>query len=262
MYDDRTIRILLVEDNTADARLIREMLGEGHAGQAEVIHASGAQEAMKLLTDSVGSADAFDIVLLDLSMPDSSWMATFGRMHAIAPEVPIVVLTGLDDDRLAVSSVREGAQDYLVKSDITPGQLGRAIRLAIERDRVTHDRATSTEQAHFEAAFEGINQGLIVAERNWVVTIANPTARALFGSPEQDCRGHSLMEMLKPFALSVPLDQLSRSQDPLSTFTIDFDRGTRQADARLTRLFDPPGTISSLVLLLRPRVPAAQAAAH
>jgi DNA-binding NtrC family response regulator len=143
MIDSKPIRVLLVEDNPGDARLVQELLSEGIAAPAAVKHVASAADAMAALSSSAKSAgDAFDIVLLDLSMPDSQWLASFGQMQAVAPRVPIVVLTGIDDDDMALRSIREGAQDYLVKGDVTPQRLRRAIHLAIERNRLTLERPT------------------------------------------------------------------------------------------------------------------------
>jgi signal transduction histidine kinase len=134
--DDR-IHALLVEDNPGDARLIREMLREGRAGQTpvEVAHvvslAAGLDHVVRQPTD---------VVLLDLTLPDSSGFDTFARAHARAPSVPIVVLSGLDDEETAVRAVQAGAQDYLVKGQVDGGLLVRALRYAIERQALQATR--------------------------------------------------------------------------------------------------------------------------
>jgi signal transduction histidine kinase len=127
------IRALLVEDNPGDARLIREMLREAGAGQATVDLDAADRLASGL--QHLASAGA-DVVLLDLSLPDSSGFETFEQVHAAAPAVPIVVLSGLDDEALAVRAVHAGAQDYLVKGQVDGGTILRAMRYAIERQRL------------------------------------------------------------------------------------------------------------------------------
>lgn len=122
------IRVLLVEDNPGDARLIRELLSESGPGRFEVDHVEGLEDALARL----GEAGA-DLVLLDLSLPDSQGLETLDRMMKGAPRVPVVVLTGHDDQEVAVDSVRRGAQDYLVKGRIEGDLLARAARYAIER---------------------------------------------------------------------------------------------------------------------------------
>ena len=130
MIDANEIKILLIEDNPGDARLIREALST--AGEAtEVQCADRLAKGLELLEH-----DRFDAVLLDLSLPDSRGLSTFEQLHRRAPSVPIVVLTGLDDEELALRAVREGAQDYLVKGAVKSSTILRIIRFAIERNRV------------------------------------------------------------------------------------------------------------------------------
>jgi signal transduction histidine kinase len=130
---DTPIRALLVEDNLGDARLIREMLrdaGGGHAA-VELAHADRLALGLEELTNQ-----AIDVVLLDLTLPDSHGFDTFTTVHAHAPDVAVVVLSGLDDETLAVRAVQEGAQDYLVKGQVDGGAILRSMRYAIERQRL------------------------------------------------------------------------------------------------------------------------------
>src|SRR5437016_4204235 len=101
------IRILLVEDNPGDARLFLELVRETGAGRLKLQHVERLDTALEKL-----SSEPFDIVLLDLTLPDEQGLNTLVRAHAHAPKVPIVVLTGLDDEALAVKALRAGAQDY------------------------------------------------------------------------------------------------------------------------------------------------------
>ncbi len=128
------IRALLIEDNPGDARLIREMLRDVAGGAhpaVELVHVDRLSSALEHFR-----ADRADLVLLDLSLPDSSGFETFAAVHAAAPEVAIVVLSGLDDQLLAIRAVQEGAQDYLVKGQVDGGTLLRSMRYAIERQRL------------------------------------------------------------------------------------------------------------------------------
>jgi len=127
---DGPIRVLLVEDNPADARLLREHLAEPGTEQFHVTHAACLAEAVRFL-----KADRFDLALLDLSLPDSQSLETVRRTRGEAPDTPIVVLTGLDDEALGTEAVREGAQDYLVKGQADCRLLSRSIRYALERHR-------------------------------------------------------------------------------------------------------------------------------
>lgn len=124
-------RVLLVEDNRADARLIEELLREAEAG-LDLEWVTRLGEAAQRLNDSEPVIDA---VLLDLSLPDSQGFETFASLSSQAPQVPIIMLTGIDDEQLAIQAVRGGAQDYLVKGRVDGELLARAVRYAIERWR-------------------------------------------------------------------------------------------------------------------------------
>jgi len=125
------IKGLLVEDDPADARLLREML-KMEAAPFELAQMSQLGEALQQL-----AAERFDVILLDLSLPDSHGLETFTRVYQHAPQIPIVVLTGLDDETIASQAVKQGAQDYLRKGEINGRALVRAIHFAMERHRVT-----------------------------------------------------------------------------------------------------------------------------
>ena len=127
---DTPMKILLIEDNPGDARLIREMLAEAETG-------SFALEWVPRLSDGLERLNQgeIDMVLLDLGLPDSQGLDTFIKAQAQAPQVPFVVLTGLADETLALSAMRQGAQDYLVKGATDPNALLRAIRYATERKK-------------------------------------------------------------------------------------------------------------------------------
>jgi PAS domain S-box-containing protein len=123
-------KILLVEDNAGDARLIRETLAAGAGAAFAVESVDRLAPGLERLR-----AGGVDIVLLDLALPDSQGRDTFTKVYAQAPAVPIIVLTGSSDEALAIATVRDGAQDYLVKGLVDGGLLARAIRYAIERKR-------------------------------------------------------------------------------------------------------------------------------
>jgi GAF domain-containing protein len=128
--EDRPIRILLIEDNPGDARLLQEMLVEARGLSFELEQRESLSTGLEWLAE--GNPD---VVLLDLSLPDSQGFNTVTQVLAQAPQAPIVVLSGLDDEDLAVSAVRVGAQDYLVKGQVSSDLLARAIHYAIERKR-------------------------------------------------------------------------------------------------------------------------------
>jgi signal transduction histidine kinase/DNA-binding response OmpR family regulator len=124
------LRILLVEDNPADADLLMEVLSLVD-GRVEIVHADRISKAFEFLANE----PPVQAVLLDLSLPDSSGLSGLERMNVAAPHLPILVLTGQEDDQLAIESVRHGAQDYLVKGQVRPVMLLRAVYQAIERKK-------------------------------------------------------------------------------------------------------------------------------
>jgi serine phosphatase RsbU (regulator of sigma subunit) len=123
----------LVEDNGGDARLVQELLTEVGGITFELERVDRLAAGLTRL-----ARGGIDIVLLDLSLPDSHGLETFLRVHAVAPRVPTVLLSGLDDETLAVLAVQRGAEDYLVKGHMDGGGLVRALRYAIERTRRRH----------------------------------------------------------------------------------------------------------------------------
>ncbi|MGB2727486.1 MAG: response regulator [Halobacteriota archaeon] len=127
---DKQIKVLLIEDNPGDARLIREMLSEVSAVQFDLTCADRLSAGLERL-----AAGDIDMLLLDLGLPDSQGLDTFDRTIAQSSQVPIIILSGLDDEALAVDAVRRGAQDYLVKGLVDSRLLERAMRYAIERKR-------------------------------------------------------------------------------------------------------------------------------
>ena len=143
------IRILLVEDNPGDARLLREYLADAGAARFELAHVQGLGEAVERLHTS-----AFDVVLLDLSLPDSQGLETLRGVHAEAPGLPIVVLTGLDDETQSVLAVQQGAQDYLVKDRVDANLLVRSLRYAIERHRMVAELHEARRQEHYVATHD------------------------------------------------------------------------------------------------------------
>lgn len=132
--NDKPIRLLLIEDSPGDARLIREMLNEAGAPQFELVCVERLEEGLKRL-----GSEGFDLLLLDLGLPDSQGLDTFFTTRSQAPGVPIVVLTGLGDETSAIKAVREGAQDYLVKGQVNSNLLVRSIRYALERQRLVKE---------------------------------------------------------------------------------------------------------------------------
>lgn len=184
------LAVLLVEDNPGDARLIELMLREVADQAVQLTRTDRLATGREYLAR--GTTDA---VLLDLSLPDSQGLATFARLHETAPDVPIVVLSGLSDETVAVQAVAAGAQDYLVKGHVDGVTLRRALRYAVERQRAELERrhllarervarAEAERLARERAAILGqIADGVLIADPEGRVSFANRTAYQLFGYP-------------------------------------------------------------------------------
>jgi signal transduction histidine kinase len=128
---DKPLHVLLVEDNAGDARLLHEMFSNEKTDSFQLTHLLRMSDAETHLAKG-----GVDIVLLDMGLPDAHGIETVRRAHAAAPNVPMIVLTGLEDEALAAEAMKEGAQDYLIKGQIENRALPRALRYAIERHRM------------------------------------------------------------------------------------------------------------------------------
>lgn len=147
------VRLLLIEDNPSDARLIEVMLEHASNGLFEIEHVERLSAGLKRIEQG-----GINVVLSDLSLPDSDGLDTFARLHAKAPQIPIIVLSGLNDTNLALKAVHEGAQDYLIKGEVDGQLLVRAMRYAIERKHMSEQLAHYAEElraknAQLEADF-------------------------------------------------------------------------------------------------------------
>ncbi len=124
------LKVLLVEDSPSDVQLFQERLEEAGPQGLAITYVECLRDALEH-----AQGETFDVLLLDLNLPDSSGHDTFERARAQLPHLPIIVLTGLDDEALGVEALRHGIQDYLVKGQTNGRQILRAIRYAIERHR-------------------------------------------------------------------------------------------------------------------------------
>jgi diguanylate cyclase (GGDEF)-like protein/PAS domain S-box-containing protein len=168
-------KILLVEDNPGDARLVQEMLADLGPNKFALEHIDSLGEALSCLNKT-----KFDVVLLDLCLPDSGALDSLTRIQAAAPRIPIVVLSGHDDDAIALQCVQSGAQDYLVKGKGDSEVLSRSLRYAIERQQVEVETLMRTRQQAAVAelgqyALSGIDLDALM---DWAVGIVAGTLGA------------------------------------------------------------------------------------
>lgn len=163
--NEKRLKVLLIEDNPGDARLIREYLADETNISLE--WADSLSKGLKLLQNS-----EFDALLLDLSLPDSHGITTFEKVKEDFPEIPITVLTGLDDREFALDIVRKGAQDYLIKGQVTRNLLTRVIEYSIERKKV--EKHLQNENQILETTLESM---LERAEKAQIESSARPVEK-------------------------------------------------------------------------------------
>ncbi|MEH1915332.1 hybrid sensor histidine kinase/response regulator [Nostoc sp.] len=147
MAGENIIKVLLVEDNPGDVLLLQELFKEVTTVVVKLMPVERLYEAVNYLTN-----ETFDVILLDLSLPDSQGLQTFVIAHNQAKATPIIVLTGTNDETLATSAMQQGAQDYLVKGQVTGDLLVRSMRYAIERQRA--DNALRQSEERFRVALK------------------------------------------------------------------------------------------------------------
>ncbi len=174
---NKSVTVLLIEDNPGDTRLIREMFAVVGSGSFKLECAERLSTGLERLAQG-----GIDLVLLDLSLPDSQGLDTYMRMHEEAPDVPVVVLTILDDAALGIRALREGAQDYLVKWRLNSDLLVRLTRYAVERHRLQKELQQAQEQQEQEHLRNIINSNadaMVIVNSTGIVRFVNPAAEAL-----------------------------------------------------------------------------------
>jgi diguanylate cyclase (GGDEF)-like protein/PAS domain S-box-containing protein len=190
MWNKPIKTVLLVEDNPGDARLLREMLNEGNSLNIDVTHLQSMTQAEKYLTEH-----AVDIVLLDLGLPDVQGLAAIRRAHAAAPHIPLVVLTGLDDESAASQALQEGAQDYLIKGQIETRGLLRAMRYAGERKSM--EEALFVEKERAQVTLNSIGDAVACTDVAGNLTFLNLIAEKLTGWSWQEAAGRPMAEVFR-----------------------------------------------------------------
>jgi len=168
------IKILLVEDNPGDVVIIKEMLKEIDGIHFHVITANNLEDGLKHLTN-----EDFDILLLDLKLPDSEAIKTFTTINQNARDLPIIILTGLSDEELAISSVGNGAQDYLVKGQTNTQLLTKSIKYSIERNRIEKELRSSEEK--YRLMVEKIQSGVFLINSKNKLEYVNESMAKMLG---------------------------------------------------------------------------------
>lgn len=214
------LRVLLVEDNVVDARLITGLLRAPSAATLQCHHVTRLDEALANL-----EIDESDVVLLDLNLEDSAGYETFYRVRHAACRAAILVLSGSDDEELAIRTVREGAQDYLVKGSFDGRLLLRSIRYAMERKR--SEEALRQSQATVRAIFENSLDGIVIFESSGLCMEANAAAATLVGVPREELIGCRLCDFCDK-GFEETWVELSQAQSGRGQFWIQLKNGGRR----------------------------------
>lgn len=256
------LNILLIEDDRSYSKLLERKLVS--AGDARFVTRS-----VHTLTDGIEvlEQNGIDLVLLDLNLPDSEGMKTLSRIHKQFPEVPIIVLTVLSDESIALKALSRGAQDYLIKGEVDSNQIARAIRYAIERQmeinkRKVMEKDLAREKERLAVTLDSIGDGMIATDTEGRVVMINGVAERLTGWPREDAVGR----FIKDVFFIVNVDTGEPTENPVNkaikadkavglesgTVLISREReGCKYVSASSSPIRDSDGIIIGVVLVFR-----------
>jgi PAS domain S-box-containing protein len=181
------LRLLIVEDDVIDRKLLQRLLGQSSLGACEVANADRLVGALKLLQDH-----PYDIILLDLGLPDSQGIDSVVRLQACAPQTPIIVLSGLDDAEVATQAVQIGAQDYLIKGQVDANLLMRAVRYALERKKA--ERQLQAAELRYRMIFENSAVAIMMVDEQRHLISWNQFTERLLGMTGDRLLGRHIQE--------------------------------------------------------------------
>jgi len=169
-----TVRVLLVEDNPPDVMRVKDALRSEKTARFQISCAECLSEAKQIL-----ETEQFQLILLDLGLPDSQGLDTFYETRKLAPDVPIVVLSGLDDETLAVEALAKGGQDYLSKESWDSRTIVRSLNYAVERHKILAqwqqaERLARESESRFRAVFEGSEDWIFLKGLDLKFVLVNP----------------------------------------------------------------------------------------
>jgi diguanylate cyclase (GGDEF)-like protein/PAS domain S-box-containing protein len=190
MNEKVTTTVLVIEDNPGDARLLREMFNEQRSEDITFTDVECLADAERALAKG-----GIDVVLLDLGLPDAQGLEAIKRVEAIAPGVAIVVLTGIDDEGVAIQALQGGAQDYLVKGQIEARALFRALRYAVERKFLRAALFSEKEQA--QVTLNCIGEAVICTGSSGNITFLNVVAETMTGWSFKEADGRPLADVFQ-----------------------------------------------------------------
>jgi PAS domain S-box-containing protein len=245
---DKSLSILLVEDDPTDARLLLSLLDHADLCEYELRAVGTAADAERALVES-----AFDVVLLDLSLPDCDGLMSVERVLARSPETPIVVLTGRDDYELGLRSIEAGAQDFLVKGEVKGNTILRCAQWSIAR--AAAPSASGGEQRW--SVLDRTVAAMAVVDRELKVVTANPAFVEATGRDEDQLRRLPLTELVETDDIvGFVLDLRATLRDEAPTRLVDVRLRTAEGEVpvhlNFARIAPLEGDAPALLLVITP----------
>jgi len=197
--EDKTIKVLLIDDDVSYAQLAQIWLAKSKETPFDMEWEDSLSEGLDRLAEQ-----SVDVILLDLTLPDSGGLDTFVRMQEKAPDIPIIMLTGTDEEALALKAVQMGAQDYLIKNKVDGNHLLRSIRYAIERKQF--EKALRESEERFRGAFDyaSIGMALVSTDGHWLKV--NRSLCKIVGYSEQELLAIDFQTITHPDDLETDLN--------------------------------------------------------
>ena len=244
--DKAFIQVLLVEDQQPDIILLQRALRNDPWAYFQVEVASSLRQALSLMREK-----SFQVVLLDLGLPDSQGLETFKRCFGLAVDIPFIILSGLDDEQVAIQSVQAGAQDYLVKGEAGWSSVGRAIRYAIERQQIQAQLRSS--ERRFRAMIEHNVDCIMLANLQGEILYESPAALRLLGYEVDVPPSHNTFHYLHPDDVGAARQMLEQiMQRPLASAAGQMrakhkDGTWRWVSATITNWLDHPDVAAIVI---------------
>ena len=185
------LRLLIVEDDIVDRKLLERLLAQSSLGAHEIDYADCLSGALEMLHEY-----CFDVVLLDLGLPDSRGTESVIELQVHAPHVPIIVLSGLDDERTATTAVQKGVQDYLIKGQVDSTLLVRSIRYALERKKA--ERQLQVAEQRYRTIFENSAVAIMMVDKEGCLVSWNQFTERLLEMTRDDLLGRSVRSLYPP----------------------------------------------------------------
>ena len=247
-----SIDVLIVEDNPGDLRLTQEMLREPGPYIFKTAHAGAIKEALRKL-----SGREFDVILLDMNLPDSSGLDGLEKIAAACPGIAVIVLTGRDDENVGVEALKRHASDYLAKGNINPFLLTRAIRYAIERKRSEDELRASEQRLKFH--FENSPLAVVEWDADFIVTEWSREAERVFGWEKEEAIGKRIdkLELIFPDDQPIVNHTMERLASGAEALVVSCNRNITKAGEVIectwhnSVLLDKNGKMASVTSLIQ-----------